>query len=70
MHKNFVRCFFIGIAMWMSTQDAFTQEARLLRFPTISNGKIVFSYAGDRYKIEAIVQFIIGYARKLFKLIF
>ena len=61
MHKNFVRCFFIGIAMWMSTQDAFTQEARLLRFPTISNGKIVFSYAGDLYTVSESG----GTARKL-----
>lgn len=27
------------------------QEARLLRFPTIANGKIAFSYAGDIYTV-------------------
>jgi tricorn protease len=37
------------------------QEARLLRFPTISNDQIVFSYAGDLYSVALAG----GVARKL-----
>src|SRR5690348_7707267 len=37
------------------------QEARLLRFPTISNESIVFSYAGDLYSVPRTG----GVARKL-----
>ena len=34
----------------MITQTAFSQnEARLMRFPTISENPIAFSYAGDLY---------------------
>jgi tricorn protease len=38
-----------------------TQEARVLRFPTISNDQIVFSYAGDIYSVALSG----GVARKL-----
>jgi tricorn protease len=37
------------------------QEARVLRFPTISNDQIVFSYAGDLYSVASTG----GVARKL-----
>jgi tricorn protease len=32
--------------------NAFAQEARLMRFPTIYNDQVVFSYAGDLYTVS------------------
>ena len=29
-----------------------TEEARLLRFPAVGGGKIVFCYAGDLYSVD------------------
>src|SRR5437773_1475915 len=40
---------------------AFAQEARLMRFPTIYNNSVVFSYAGDLYSVDKNG----GQARKL-----
>src|SRR6187551_2764900 len=40
---------------------ALAQESRLLRFPTVSNDAIVFSYAGDLYTVARVG----GLARKL-----
>jgi len=45
-------CFFEGMQ---------AQEARLLRFPTIYNNQVVFSYAGDLYSVDKSG----GIARKL-----
>ncbi len=49
--------FIITVALRLSAQD----EARLMRFPTISGNKIVFSYAGDLYTVDRTG----GLARKL-----
>ncbi|MCZ2338859.1 MAG: hypothetical protein LC127_11880 [Chitinophagales bacterium] len=35
----------------MATFNLIGQEARLLRFPTCNGQEIVFSYAGDLYKV-------------------
>ncbi len=45
----------------LSTYSKATDEARLLRFPAIGGGKIVFTYAGDLYSVEENG----GMARKL-----
>ncbi|MFH2096154.1 MAG: PDZ domain-containing protein [Bacteroidota bacterium] len=52
-----ISLFFISYS-FISAQD---NEARLLRFPDISNGNIVFSYAGDLYLVSENG----GMARKL-----
>ncbi|MFN8005483.1 MAG: PDZ domain-containing protein [Terriglobia bacterium] len=50
------------LALWGGEKDVFPQaEARLLRFPTIYENQIVFSYAGDLYTVPASG----GTARKL-----
>lgn len=48
--------FFLIAAHWVGAQ-----EARLLRFPTVSSKQIVFSYAGDLYSVSRAG----GLARKL-----
>jgi len=48
---------FICLMQFTFAQD----EARLLRFPTISGDKIVFSYAGDLYSVASVG----GMARKI-----
>ncbi len=47
--------------MLVSLNSYASQEARVLRFPAISNGQIVFSYAGDLYTVPESG----GIARKL-----
>ena len=54
------RLVFLFIAMVYGA-SIYAQEARLLRFPTISGDQIVFSYAGDLYSVQANG----GMARKL-----
>ena len=56
------RCFFSFILIACLSLGTFAQnEMRLLRFPTISGNKIVFSYAGDLYSVDKKG----GIARKL-----
>src|ERR1041385_3030436 len=43
------------------TITACAEEARLMRFPTIYNNQVVFSYAGDLYSVDRSG----GLARKL-----
>lgn len=40
-------------AMFVATQQGQAEEARLLRFPATNGNDIVFSYAGDLYKVSA-----------------
>jgi len=55
------RLLFLLIAtLWLGTLVA-QDEARLLRFPTISGNQIVFTYAGDLYTVDKAG----GLARKL-----
>ena len=42
-----------AMAMAAPSADAQSGEARLLRFPTIGGGNIVFSYAGNLYRVPA-----------------
>ena len=51
MNKHFLLSSLIGAALTISTTNA--QEARLLRFPTTNGNEIVFTYAGDLYKVSA-----------------
>ncbi len=53
-------CLFSVLAIFSLISLA-TQEARVLRFPSISGGEIVFSYAGDLYLVSSKG----GVARKL-----
>ena len=57
--KVFLFLFFIFL-MFSSIVYAL-QEARVLRFPSIHNDQIVFTYAGDLYTVSSIG----GFARKL-----
>ncbi len=43
---------FLTLSFWLTAADA-PNEARLLRFPDIHEDKIVFSYAGDIYIVDA-----------------
>lgn len=36
----------------LSSVPCFSQEARLMRFPTIYNNQVVFSYAGDLFSVD------------------
>ncbi len=54
---RFISSFLLLIVVQLLT----AQEARLLRFPTISNDAVVFSYAGDLYSVSPNG----GIARKL-----
>ena len=40
-------------AMFVAAQQGQAEEARLLRFPATNGNDIVFSYAGDLYKVSA-----------------
>lgn len=40
-------------AMFIAAHQGNAEEARLLRFPTTNGSEIVFSYAGDLYKVSA-----------------
>ncbi|MDQ3017331.1 MAG: protease, partial [Bacteroidota bacterium] len=51
----------ICLIVMLSGITSFAQEARLLRFPTVSNESIAFSYAGDLYTVARSG----GIARKL-----
>ncbi|MDR2147537.1 MAG: protease, partial [Tannerella sp.] len=51
MNKHFLWSSLIGTALTISMSNA--QEARLLRFPTTNGNEIVFTYAGDLYKVSA-----------------
>lgn len=42
---------FLFIVLTLATFNLIGQEARLLRFPTCNGQEIVFSYAGDLYKV-------------------
>ena len=58
MNRLFVLCVFAVLIV----NTAFAQgEARLLRFPTIHEDQIVFTYAGDLYSVRSTG----GVARKL-----
>ncbi len=48
MKKNILSIIFFFVCL-----GAYAQEARLLRFPHIQGDKIVFSYAGDLYSVQA-----------------
>jgi len=54
--KRSLTCSFLAIYCLLSAQ-----ESRLLRFPTIFNDQVAFSYAGDLYTVSANG----GTARKL-----
>lgn len=47
--KKFVLFLFMSLA---SVPLIFAQEARLLRFPSTNGSEVVFSYAGDLYKVS------------------
>ena len=49
------------ISIMASSATAQDKEARLMRFPTIYNNQVVFSYAGDLYTVDKSG----GQARKL-----
>ena len=56
--KRFANCLFAFAALVLlsatySLADTLDGEARLLRFPTIGGGQIVFSYAGNLYRVDA-----------------
>jgi len=53
--------FILSILLLVSIRISAQNEARLLRFPTISGNKIIFSYAGDLYTVDKKG----GMARKL-----
>jgi len=48
--KNF-RSFLLVLAALITTATFSQEEARLMRFPDIQNGQIVFSYGGDLYSV-------------------
>ena len=60
MKNKFLSLLVMGL-MCFSFSFAQDDEARLLRFPTISNDQVVFSYGGDLYSVDADG----GTARKL-----
>lgn len=43
----------LACAMFVAAQQGQAEEARLLRFPATNGSDIVFSYAGDLYKVSA-----------------
>lgn len=43
----------LACAMFVAAQQGQAEEARLLRFPATNGNDIVFSYAGDLYKVSA-----------------
>ncbi len=51
----------VSLALTLTTLSFAPQEARVLRFPAVSNDAIVFSYAGDLYTVPLAG----GVARKL-----
>jgi tricorn protease len=51
----------VSLVLSLTTLSFGPQEARVLRFPTVSNDQIVFSYAGDLYTVPLAG----GVARKL-----
>lgn len=51
----------LSVALFCCATFNYAQEARLLRFPTIYNNQVVFSYAGDLYTVDRSG----GEARKL-----
>ena len=51
MNKKTLLCSVLCMASAMITVKA--EEARLLRFPTTNGSEIVFTYAGDLYKVSA-----------------
>lgn len=61
MIRIFLRLMSVAVILLFSQAIFAQQEARLLRFPTIHNNQIVFSYAGDLYTVAAEG----GMARKL-----
>ncbi len=50
MKKQLLSLLILALPLLLSASE---NEARLLRFPTIGGGKIVFSYAGDLYSVDA-----------------
>lgn len=60
MKNKFLSLLVMGL-MCFSFSFAQDDEARLLRFPTINNDQVVFSYGGDLYSVDAEG----GTARKL-----
>lgn len=50
MKKHLLSLLILMLPLFSSASD---NQARLLRFPTIGGGKIVFSYAGDLYSVDA-----------------
>ena len=42
---------FVACALQVNAAETRTDEARLLRFPTVGGGNIVFSYAGNLYRV-------------------
>ena len=50
MKKQLLSLLILALPILSSASD---NQARLLRFPTIGGGKIVFSYAGDLYSVDA-----------------
>ena len=40
----------VGVSVCLSAAD----EARLLRFPATNGNEIVFSYAGDLYRVQPL----------------
>ncbi len=60
MKNKFLSLLVMGL-MCFSFSFAQDDEARLLRFPTINNDQVVFSYGGDLYSVDADG----GTARKL-----
>ena len=50
MKKQLLSLLILAFPLLLSASE---NEARLLRFPTIGGGKIVFSYAGDLYSVDA-----------------
>ena len=51
MNKNIFLCSALCMAFTVVTSKA--EEARLLRFPSTNGTEIVFSYAGDLFKVSA-----------------
>ncbi|RPH32819.1 MAG: protease [Bacteroidales bacterium] len=52
---------FALVALFTLASNVFSQETRLLRFPTVNGNQVVFSYAGDLYTVPLTG----GVARKL-----
>ena len=59
MNKN--RLSLLVALLMSATVFAQVEEARLMRFPTIHGEQVVFSYAGDLYKVDKMG----GIARRL-----